>query len=89
MLTLRENKHLILAIAINLLLIGLLIKAVWDSSDKALVLLTILYPLLILVNATVWIVLGTLRNQSSGVYKITTVGSIVLYLPILILAMLY
>jgi hypothetical protein len=88
-MTLKENKHLVLAIAINLLFIGLLISAVWDNSDKALVLLTILYPLLILVNATVWIVLGTLRNKSSGVYKITTVGSIALFLPILILAMFY
>jgi hypothetical protein len=89
MVPLKENKHLGLAVAINLLLIGLLTNAVWENNDKALVLVIILYPLLLLVNATIWIVLATMRKASARVYKITTIGLIVVFMPVLILAMFY
>jgi hypothetical protein len=82
----REINHLIIALILNVLLVGLLIKKTWDGNDKAIVLVIFLYPLLILVNLIFWITLSSKRKPESRIYRAMTIALIILFLPVLIMA---
>jgi RsiW-degrading membrane proteinase PrsW (M82 family) len=82
----REINHLIFASIINLILIGLLVKTSWDGNDKAIILVIFFYPLLILINLIFWFTLSSKQKPESKIYRTTTIGLIILFLPVLILA---
>jgi hypothetical protein len=85
-MTEREISHSIFASIINLILVGLLVKTSWDGNDKAIILVLFFYPVLISINLIIWMTLSSKRKSESKIYRTTTIGLIVLFLPVLILA---
>lgn len=88
-MTEREINHLIFASIINLVLVGLLVKSSWDGNDKAIIFVIFFYPLLILINLIMWMTLSSKRRSESRVYRATTIGLIVLFVPVLMIATAY
>jgi len=85
----KEINHLIFATIINLVLTGVLIKTAWDGNDKAIIFVVFFYPILILVNLIIWITLSSRRKSEFKIYRVTTIGLIILFLPVLIVASLH
>lgn len=81
--------HQAISVFINLFLIGQLIKQAWDGNDKAIILVIFLYPILIIVNSLIWWVLSKKRKKESKIYKLTTIGLIILFLPSIVIAGMY
>ncbi len=81
--------HLTIISIINLALILKMISIAWAGNDKAIILVIFGYPALIIVNALVWLTLRILKRLEYKIYKITTVGLAVLFIPTLILSSLY
>jgi hypothetical protein len=81
--------HSLLAAAFNLMIIGLLIHKSWNGNDKAIILMIVYYPVLILVNAIIWLILSSKQKIESRIYKAATIALIVLFLPALIIATFY
>lgn len=81
--------HQAISVFINFFLVGQIIKQVWDGNDKAIILLIFLYPILIIVNSLIWWVLSKKRKKESKIYKFTTIGLIILFLPSLVIASMY
>jgi len=81
--------HQAISVFINFFLVGQIIKQVWDGNDKAIILLIFLYPILIIVNSLIWWVLSKKRKKESKIYKLTTIGLIILFLPSLVIASMY
>jgi hypothetical protein len=88
-MTEKELNHLIFVSIINLILVGLLVKTSWDGNDKAIILVIFFYPVLIFVNLIIWMTLSGKRKVESKIYKATTIGLIILFLPILMIATMH
>jgi hypothetical protein len=84
----KKNMHLLIAVIVNLLLVWQLINATLEGNDKAIIFVIFFYPLLILLNALLWQVFRKHSNVSR-IYKLTTIGLIILFLPVLIMATSY
>jgi hypothetical protein len=82
----KEVNHLVIASIVNVFLTGMLIKSAWNGNDKAILLVIIFYPMLILANLVLWFVLGSKKNTHYKVYRVTTIALILLFLPVLIIA---
>ncbi len=80
-----DRAHLLIAIIINLILVGLLIKMVENGNDMYVVLFFVLYPIIILANGIIWGILDSRNNPKSKIYMIITLGLGILFLPILII----
>ena len=81
--------HLAIISIINLVIIGKMINIVWGGNDKTIVLIIFGYPILIILNGLVWMVLKIKNNPVFKVYKFTTLGLVVFFIPILVIASLY
>ncbi len=81
-----QKAHLTIASIVNLSVVGLLIKTAWDGNDKAIILVIFFYPLLILANLVLWMKMHSKGKAESKVYRATTLGLIVLFLPVLMMA---
>jgi hypothetical protein len=84
-----EKSHWTFASIGNLVAVGLLIKSAWDGNDKAIIFVIIFYPLLILMNGLIWMNLSSKKRSESKIYRATTLGLIILFLPVLIIASLH
>ena len=74
---------------VNLVIIGKLIIIAWEGNDKAIILVIFGYPILMILNGLVWLILGILKRPELNIYKITTLGLAALFIPTLILASMY
>ena len=81
--------HLAIILILNLALVVKMISVVWEGSDKEIILLMLGYPLLIFLNALVWLILRLLKRREHEIYKITTFGLLALFIPTLIVSSLY
>ncbi len=80
----RNKTHLLILSLINLVLISLMIRIAWQGNDKAILVIILLYPILTLLNAIVWLVLFIFKRPESKIYKWNTIGMLVLFIPALI-----
>jgi hypothetical protein len=81
--------HLTIISLINLALILKMISIAWEGNDKAIILVIFGYPTLTIVNALVWLTLRILKRPEFKIYKITTVGLAILFIPTLIASSMY
>ncbi len=81
--------HLILVSIVNLAIIARLINMAWDGNDKAILIVIFCYPLVIIANAAVWLILWLTKHPSYKIYKITTIGLLILLIPTICLSSLY
>ena len=81
--------HLVVILTVNLALVVKMISVVWEGSDKEIILLMLGYPLLIFLNALVWLILRLLKSREHEIYKIATLGLLALFIPTLIISSLY
>jgi hypothetical protein len=88
-MTNNQKIHQLLTIAANLTIVGLLISKAWNGNDKAIILVIFLYPTLIFVNSIIWLTLSSKRKTESKIYRLTTIGLLILFLPVLIIASMY
>lgn len=88
-MTPKVKAHFVVAVAVNLLLVSFILKATWDGNDKAIILVLFLYPIIILINSLVWWALNKKHKSASKIYRAITLGLIVLFLPVLMLASSY
>jgi hypothetical protein len=79
----KEINQLIIAITLNLLSVGYLMHKVWSGNDKAIILMIFFYPLIIIVNAIIWLA------AKSRVFKWTTIALLILFLPVLLMSSFY
>lgn len=75
--------HLTIISILNLALIFIIIDLVTEN-DKAIVLLVFGYPILIFINAIVWLIFKILNRQVYKIYKLTTISLAILYIPTII-----
>ena len=78
--------HLLILSLINLMLISLMIRTAWEGNDKAILVIILLYPILTLLNAIVWLLSFIFKRHESKFYKWNTIGLIILFIPALILS---
>ncbi|HSY60717.1 MAG TPA: hypothetical protein VK796_02525 [Cytophaga sp.] len=81
--------HLAIISSINLILVSLMIRAAWQGNDKAILAIVLLYPILTFLNAVIWFVLFVYQQKVSKLYKWSTIGMIVLFIPALAIASMY
>lgn len=81
--------HLTLISLINLTLILEMINIAWEGNDKAIILVILSYPILTIINGLIWLILKILKNPYFKVYKISTIGLAILFIPTLITSSLY
>ena len=85
----RYSFHVVVSVFANLFLVGQLIKQAWDGDDKAIILVIFFYPILIIVNSIIWWTLNNKRKKESKIYKLTTIGLAILFLPVIVIASMY
>ena len=86
----KVNKiHLTIISIINLIFVAKIISIVWEGNDKAIILVIFAYPILIIINGLVWLTLRLLKRPEYEIYKMTTIGLAILFIPTLILSCLY
>lgn len=81
--------HLIIASVINMGLILKLISTAWEGNDKAIILVIFGHSALIISNGLVWLTLDILKRPESEIYKATTIGLALLFIPTLIISSMY
>lgn len=81
--------HLAIISIINLILITKIINIAWEGNDKAILLVIFAYSALTIVNAFVWLILKVIKKAEYKIYKTTTIGLVVLFIPTIILSSLY
>ena len=79
----KEINRFIISFLINLAVIGFLIAKVWNGNDKAILMVIFFYPLLILFNGVMWMLLR------SKAFQVSTIALLVLFLPVLLIATMY
>jgi hypothetical protein len=86
----KENLHFGIALLINIILVGLMINYVWSSdSDKSIFIFIIFYPVLILLNLIIWIMMRMGKDTRYHIYKWMTIALIVGFIPATIMVGLY
>jgi hypothetical protein len=88
-MTRTDKIHLIIISVINIGLISKLISIAWEGNDKAIILVIFGYPALTFLNGLVWLTLRILKRPESKIYKITTIGLAVLFIPSLMISSMY
>ena len=86
---LRQISQWIIGSLINLIVVIFLINAAWEGNDKAILLIIVFYPMLIVVNSIVWIVLRILKREDARIYSTMAYCLLILLFPVLFLATLY
>lgn len=81
--------HAMIVVMINAAFVVWLIKTSWEGNDKAIIALILFYPVLMLVNGLVWMHLSSRRNPASKIYRGMTIGLLIMFLPVLIIASSY
>lgn len=81
--------HLFVISMINLAIIFKLISIAWSGNDKAVILIVLGYPVLIIINGLIWLVLKIIKKQQSEIYKIATIGLVVLLVPTILISSIY
>lgn len=81
--------HLAIALLINILVVSKLIHFSWVGNDKAILVVGFYYFILILLNMMSWLILDYFKRKAARIYKISTVGLIILIIPILVVSMLH
>lgn len=88
-LTKSSKIHLTILSIINLIVIGKLISIAWDGNDKAIILVIFGYPALTIINGLVWLTLAILKRPEYKIYKTSTIGLAILFIPTLIASSMY
>ena len=81
--------HLTIISLINLALVLKMISIAWEGNDKAIILVIFGYPILTIVNALVWLTFRILERPEFKIYRITTVGLAIIFIPTLIASSMY
>lgn len=84
-----NKTHLVIVSLINLTLILKLISVVWSGNDKAIIIMIFGYTILMIANVIVWLVLVFLKRPEFKIFKMTTTGLAILFIPTLIVSSLY
>lgn len=84
-----NKMHLAIVLLINILVVSKLIHFSWIGNDKAILVVGFYYFILILLNMVSWLILDYFKREAARIYKISTVGLIVLIIPILVVTMLH
>ena len=74
---------------INLTIIAKMISIAWDGNDKAILVVIFVYPILTILNAIVWTILRVLKRPEFKIYRITTIGLAILFVPTLFMSSFY
>ncbi len=86
----KSNKiHLIILLIINLLVIGKMLDIAWEGNEKAIILVIFGYSTLTFLNGLVWLTLTILKRPENKIYKISTIGLTILFIPTLIASSMY
>jgi hypothetical protein len=86
----KSNKiHLTILSIINLIIIGKLVSIAWDGNDKAIILVMFGYPALTILNGLIWLILAILKRPEYKIYKTSTIGLAILFIPTLIASSMY
>ena len=85
----RETIQWLVGLSVNLTVIIFLIKAAWEGNDKAMLLVLFFYPVLIVINSLVWLVLRTLKKSDARIYGTLAVWLTILFVPVLLIAAMY
>lgn len=86
----KSNKiHLTILAIINLIVIGKLVGMAWEGNDKAIILVIFGYATLTILNGLVWLTLKILKRPEYKIYKISTIGLAILFIPTLIASSMY
>ena len=88
-MTVKEMFHWIIGGALNLFVIVLLIRTAWSGNDKAIILVIVLYPALVIVNLLAWLVLKAFGIKEASIYKTLLFCLIILFFPVMFIAALY
>ena len=86
---LRLVSQWIIGCLINLSVIIALIKTAWEGNDKAIILVVIFYPMLIVVNSIGGIILRILRKEDAEIYSTMALCLLILLFPVLYLATIH
>jgi hypothetical protein len=66
-----------------------MISIAWDGNDKAILVVIFVYPILTILNAIVWTILRVLKRPEFKIYRITTIGLAILFVPTLFMSSFY
>jgi hypothetical protein len=86
---LRQISQWIVGTLINSIVTVFLVKAAWEGNDKAILLVIVFYPMLIVANSIIWVVLRILKKQDAKIYSTMVLCLLILLIPVLFLASLY
>ena len=81
--------HLAIISTINLVLILFMIRTAWAGNYNAILIIWIGYHILTSLNSMLWFMLFGFQRPESRLYKWSTIGLIVLFIPVLIVASMY
>ena len=79
----KETIQLIIAFIANMIIVGYLVNRIWEGNDKAIILILLFYPVLLVINAILWL------TTKSKVFKYTTLGLLLFFVPVLIISSWY
>lgn len=86
----KSNKiHLTILSIINLIIIGKLVSKAWDGNDKAIILVIFGYSALTILNGFIWLTLAIIKRPEYKIYKTSTIGLAILFIPTLIASSMY
>lgn len=85
----KDKIHLTFISIINIALIIKMISISWNGNDKGIIVLLFGYPIIILLNASLWLILYFSKNQKFKIYRNTTIGLILFFLPAILLSTMY
>jgi hypothetical protein len=88
-MTKTEKIHLIIISVINFSVIFKLVSSAWNGNDKGIILVIFGYTALTIINGIVWLIFKILKRPEKEIYKITSVGLILLFIPTVIISGLY
>jgi hypothetical protein len=88
-MNLNAVSHWIIGSIINLIVIFILVTSAWDGNDKAIILVIVYYPVLVMLNVLVWLLLRLLGRSEAGIYGSLVLILLTLYIPVLLISTLY
>ena len=84
-----KNKlHFTIVSVANVALIINLLRLAYLANDQGIILVAFGYPFLIFVNTLLWVIFSLLNKEDYKVYRISTIGLILFYIPAIILGMI-
>lgn len=83
-MTKNHKIHLLICSLINLILILIIITSIREGNDKEVVFLVLSYPILIIVNAFIWLILRIFKRPEYKIYKYPTIGLFIFLIPTII-----